>query len=215
MTMKKGPSPASSHTVQVVSVPERSPIVVLFLGGYRGLLVHWDRGRNHYCPGAATCPPNRHKIRSVWKGYAPVDLWDVSLSIFLPRVLEVTESLEHSLAGRDLAGEIWALRRGGVRKNKEVEGQWTESRDPASIRPPFPIEPILQCLYHTSAIELGIPNPMPSRTVLEAYLGAPPAVVFPGPGDEEQPAKPTEEQLKKLREFARGTRGSSDGRPPR
>jgi len=179
----------------------------MFLGPYEGCMVHY-KGGNVYCPGEDDCPASMHREQLLWKGYTAVDLWDKSLNHYLPMVLEVSESLEHQLRGRNLRGEVWVLQRKGHRNKKQITGDYTERRDSKSIRPAFDVLPIVRTLYHCSTLCLGLDNPVPSPTMLEAYLGAPPSIAFPDAGEEEN-KKIDPATREKLREEMRTAFGAT------
>jgi hypothetical protein len=138
----------------------------------------------------------------VWKGYAPCRHWDNRLTRWSPAVLEVTECLEETLRGRSLTGEVWLLsREGGRKRSGKVCGAFMERKQDPQLVATFDVRPPLFRLYHTTELALGIANPLPPKLVL-------PQVDLPGPAIPDQaappaPAKPTAEQLEKLRLFTR------------
>lgn len=178
------PSQPRQHVVQLVSVPKAGLVVVCFVGPYRGMLTHYSRGETLPCIGEQECPSAIHRIRPVWKGYAPVRVYYSAGDWWLPGVLEITECLEELLRGRYLVGELWELTRAaGKRRTRPVEGRYVETRPIDGVFETFDILPVLQRRYHTKAIVLDIPNPVVPRVVL-------PVLRAPGPQRTEVAAEP-------------------------
>lgn len=165
-------SRSSSSPVHVLSVPENIPVTVRFLAGYQGLDTHWRSGRTIPCPGPDECLSSMHKSGIIWKGYAPVEAWEELGRLWVPFVLEVTESLEEQLRGRDLRGEVWTLFR--VQKNGRtdpVAGIYCERLAEGKLSPAFDVKPVLLRLFHVSELRLGRANPLPPKIMLEAVAG--------------------------------------------
>lgn len=113
--------------------------------------------------------------------------------MWYPAVLVVTEYLEELLRPRDLRGEVWALSKaGGKDRGNPVEGICVERLDPAKMRQPFDVKPVLLRLYHVADIPLGIPNPVEPKILLEPSPDAPPAGWVAAAPKEDAPASPEE-----------------------
>lgn len=199
---------ASREPVSVQPVPRVGELSVLFLGPYQGLITHWHSGRSWPCAGHDDCPSTIHRARSVWKGYAPVLVWDGPAQLWRPRVLELTEVLEEQLRGRNLAGEVWMLYRAeGGRKSARIEAVYLQRWARADVPQPFDVTPALQRFYHVQQLLLGVPNPLPAKLLLEPCVG--PAPKLPEIPASAAESPPTAEQMAKLREMARGAFGPS------
>lgn len=192
--------------VLVLSVPELAPIVVRFLGPYLGMLTHWRSGRSVPCDGPDECPTSLHRLGTIWKGYCPVQLWEEVGRVWRPHVLEVTETLEELLRGRELRGEVWNLWRSqdkGARGS--VTGLFCESHADRQLSKSFDILPVLLRLFHRSTLKLGHANPLPPRVVLEAQSGDAPTLpaeiaASAAPIDMEKQRAEARETWRRLRE---------------
>lgn len=203
----------SAHPVRVLPVPKGHGVVVIFAGPIEGCLSHWHQGRSLLCPGPEECAPSIHRGRTLWKGFAPVRHWNPHSETWRPAVLEVTEHLEEELHGRQLIGEVWFLQRAGTgKKSDPVQGSFLERRDDRTLTAPFSVMPALNRMYHCAEIRFGIPNPVPRKMLLPEIAAAGPEL--PAEAAAPEPSKPTGEQLKKLREFARDTRPVRRTGPP-
>jgi hypothetical protein len=189
--------------IRVVSVPQGKPLVVLFLGAYGGLLTHWVRNQTIACLGESLCPPAVHRNRAIWKGYAPAEFWDLANELWVPCVFELTESMEHLLAGRRIRGEVWTCSREGNRKTGTVCGVYSEKFEEPDLREPFDCLPILESVFHTSGLELTAINPVPAAVLSQARSARAPQIAARFTSRPEPEQQPTEEQKKKLRDQIR------------
>jgi hypothetical protein len=201
-TPPRGParSRTSSSPVRVLSVPAGIPVTCLFLAGYQGLDTHRKSGETIPCPGREECKECRNRAGIIWKGYAPVHVWDSVSRLWHPFVLELTESLEEELRPRDLVGEVWRLARiGPGHKNDPVTGEFIERREGNKVPAAFDIVPVLLRMYHVSSIRLGRPNSLPPKVCLEAVAGDAPKL----PEGEEDTSTPqaTEEVRRTMRDM--------------
>jgi hypothetical protein len=168
---------------------------------YGGLFVHY-KGRSIYCPGPDEC--QNHKLDRCWKGYCACESWDRVDSLWIPWVLEITESLELDFRGKFDAGQVWLLSREADRVRKKpspVVGRLLEERDPATFPAPFDIRPVLMHFYHTNSVQLNQKNPLPERTILLPSKGLPP--VFPSQKSE-QPTMGSRKLWEELRKKKQG-----------
>jgi hypothetical protein len=158
---------SSGFEVRISSVKVETPLTVRFLAGYRGILSHWYSHRGRACKGRGACPQEWHKVPPIWYGFAPVERWEPVLRKWIPTVLEITASLEHSLRGRELRGEMWALlRKVGKKDRGEVIGTYLETLP--KVRPAFDVFPVLEIAYGYGDFLIDLPNPVPPPLILEA-----------------------------------------------
>ena len=167
---------AGPHDVRLIAPKLDQLIYCRFLGPYRGLITHWARKRTTVCPGASLCPPADHKLRAIWRGYAPAEFWLPSASCWRAGVLELTESAEEKLRGRTLRGEVWAFLRTGTSQEKsKVEADYCERLDQNQLRSPFDVDPILRRFYRILDLPRDTPNPLPTKVRLADVGGPGPA----------------------------------------
>lgn len=213
-TSPRGPTPSRkpSSPVQVLSVPVNLPVCVRFLGPVLGLDTHWRSGRTIPCPGPDECPVSLHRTALIWKGYGPVEAWESSCRHWRSFVLEVTESLEEDLRGRDLRGEVWQLHRMQKSgKTDPVAGIFCERLPEHSLSKTFDIVPVLLRLFHVPRLTLGTRNPMPPKVVIEPVEGNPPNL----PLELQQAEKPQDagRKMEDARELWRRLREEQSRRP--
>lgn len=180
--------PIPAEPVRVLSVKTGFPMVVRFLDQIQGLDTHW-KGRTVPCDGPGECPATLHRTGVIWKGYAPVEVWEKDKELWRPWVLEVTSCLEERLRGRNIRGETWALERddNGKGKRSVLVGVYCETVDPNDIRPTFEILPVLLRIYNCSSLRLGVKNLLPGKVMLSVTHGKPPAL----PKQFETPTEPS------------------------
>lgn len=141
--------------------------------GYR---THWDGYTSRVCVGPIDCPTGLHRIKPVWYGYLAVERWDEQLRLWVPCVLQVTESMELDMRDQVARGQYWSLAMDGKKKKGNAARASLEGPCRADELPhPFDILPVLRALYHEP--ELRPPwmeNPQPGRIALAPSIGAPP-----------------------------------------
>jgi hypothetical protein len=170
-----GAQQCAPEPVTLLAVTCHVNLVVLFLGQIHGLWVHWYQGRSVYCPGAEQCPASVHRRKRLWKGYAAVYLWDPKRALWLPRVLEVTESLGDHLRDREMRGEVWVLgRKDPKARTSAVIGRQLQTRDVSTLRPPFDIRPVLARVFSCDLVVLDADHPRPPVVMLEPARDTPP-----------------------------------------
>jgi hypothetical protein len=172
------------------------------------LLTHWHTKQTIACLGENRCPPAVHRSQSVWKGYAPAEIWEGSEELYIPCVMEVTEALDHMLSGRKLRGEVWMLSRPEGGKKSPVVGVYSQTDQESWLRPAFSILPVLERVYHRAALVVGVANPVPRPVFLEPCEGVQPKLLTeltsPNPVDhhaEKQNKEAIKEQLSKMRKM--------------
>lgn len=218
MPTENGTAGRPGSVVRVVSVPRNRPLAVLFCGPVRGMLTHWHQARSWCCPGEQLCPPSLHRARTVWKGYAPVRVWDAAAKRWAAHVLEVTEALDELLRPHVLPGQVWLLaREESHKKSGPVTGSYVERRTEAELTMPFDILPPLGRMYASAHVLLDVPNPVPPKLVLPEVDGQGPAL--PGAQQLAPEAEPTAADRAKtkkilteaMRGFKPGQNGSHNG----
>lgn len=176
------PASSSIRTLRVFRVEEGTTSHVRTLSqSYSGLFTHFVRGQgSKYCRGDK-CDTITHKLDRVWKGYAAVEVWNVSAENWMPAALEISEALELDFRGLWRRGQEWELFRdfpqGKKKKKQPVIGKLHKEHDPASMPPTFDFRPVLLHLYHVEIIQLGDDNPMPPRIIIADSVGEAPAAI--------------------------------------
>jgi len=201
MVSKRRPSPSPSGTalpVEIFSVQPGTATFYRFLDNLQGLNTHWNGKRTVPCDGEGTCPASLHRGRTIFKAYAPAELWKPAERHWLPGVLEATEALEEQLRGRQLRGEVWMLKRGGEgRKDDPVFGVYSETYNGENLRPAFDIVPVLLRFYHVPRLVLGVENALPAKLLLDPAQGDQPKLPFIlEPSD---PPRPDQEEIDRLK----------------
>jgi hypothetical protein len=190
---------ARPYIPQVVSVPKTGEITVCFCAPWDGIITHYTRDGTVPCPGEEDCPAAIHRIRPIFRGYAPVRVHVAQAALWVPEVLEVTEHLEEALRGRHVAGEVWVLsRKVGKRKTRPVVGRYLETRHVDGVFDPFDVRPVVHRMYHTDRIRWGCTNPVPPRLMLQAVEAPPPDAGSIAPPTA-RPGETHEEIMQRLR----------------
>lgn len=173
-----------------------------------GCFTHYFRGRSQFCHGK-DCNPLMHKTDATWKGYIAAEWYIEQLAAWRPIVMEITEHAELDMRGLYRRGQIWNFYRpsDASKKNPPTFAALLEERSPESMPPAFDILPVLQTLYHTMNIDLGVLNPLPPRVLL--YDSADPPPEFLREKVEQQQAAQAE-QARKLREMAERDKARMD-----
>lgn len=177
------PPASAMRALRVLSVAQGTTYHVQFLADdYGGCLTHYKK-KSHYCKGN-DCPAWLHNCGdTTWKGYAAVVVWNAAKKVWMPWVLEITESLELDLRSIVRRGQIWELWRNAAgKRSSPAEGKLLEEdRDPAGVPAAFSVVSVVRQLYHFTAIDLSQRNPMPPRTLVADIEGEGPAVLQRGP----------------------------------
>lgn len=154
--------------VRVVRVDQEKVLLVRFLAGWQACKMHYrPTGKEKYYPCQNDqCPTDWHRCKPLWRGWAPVELWEEATQLWWPMALEVTESLEEQLRGKQLRGQTWGLSRPKVKKegNPVVAALVAEGGD---FRRPFDVTSLLLRIYRCEKIHWGYANPMPPKLMLE------------------------------------------------
>jgi hypothetical protein len=164
-------------TVGLLKIETNQTYRVRFLAySPKGLFTHWRTKPpgSIYCEGDSC---SLHKQERFWKSYQCVELLGANGRLWYPTVLEVTEHLELDFRGLTARGQVWDITRPARRKGKRASltGVFVETRNVATLRPPFDVVPILRTVFHRDMVEQTVLNPLPSRTLLE------PSEEEPGP----------------------------------
>jgi len=138
-------------------------------------MVMWQKGRNHYVE-----PQRVNEVKEknalTWKGYTAALLWDAPAGLWLPVVLELTESAERDMRTAYSRGQLWELRRAEQtdRRKTPVVATLRSTQGPADAPEAFHIRDVLLALYHVRAIDLSAKNPLPLRTLVSPVTLPPP-----------------------------------------
>lgn len=201
-TPKEGPR-AGVRPVRVTSIGKNTASTVRFLDQVRGVLIHRQGKVQKPCTEPDPCPGPYHRWQTLWKGYAPAEVWSQQEQVWWPTVLEVTEALEESLRGHALRGSSWLLTRPQPsEKPCPVLGRFLKRYPDDQVRKPFPIEPVLCRLFHVASIRLETANPLQPKILLEAATGPGPDELFEEMADDPKP--PTTEEWRNLRAQMKG-----------
>lgn len=162
-----------SETHQIRTLAGTGPEAELPLLGY---FTHWRHGATRVCVGLTDCEPALHRIDPIWYGYLAVERWMDSTNVWIPCVLQVTESLELDFRGRLKRGQYWELGMGSQKKKgNPTRGQLLGTCQDEELPNPFDLLPILRALFHCPGLQPPrIPNPTPGRVALMPSQGAPP-----------------------------------------
>jgi hypothetical protein len=130
--------------------------LVRFLGGPRGIITHWGRGRPLACPGPDQCKD--HRNRPKWKGYAPGQLWRKDDRLWVPYCIEMTPGLVECTGTSCLRGQCWEIFR--VKRSygdRAVEGNLVREYNSHDLPQPFDVVRTVETMYGTLAIEWDVP----------------------------------------------------------
>lgn len=199
-------------TLEVLRLAAGATTVVRTLSeSYTGLLTHY-KGRGQYCPQDDTC--KNHQIEQVWKGYCCAEEWVEVEQAWIPRVLEISESLDQDMKEVYRRGQVWQITH-KLKKPKDkrgkVKGVLWEQLHSHLLPQPFSMLTPLLLMYHVKAIKLDTDNPQPRRTKLAQSLGSPPRP----PSREQFAAAPVSQEMRSdLKELIARTAQSDADRLP-
>lgn len=188
--------------IRIESPKPRQALIVAFLGGYGGIETHFARGFSTACLGDDNCNPAYHRTRKIWKGYAPVQMFERRTSLWHQAALEISEGVEHLLRGRQLRGEVWIFSRQGNKKNGAVTGVYSQRFADSEIPAPFDLLGVLRRFYHTNLLELDSENMLPPRTYQTPAPGPIPQCVERA-GRVDQQQEESMEERRKAAQFLR------------
>jgi hypothetical protein len=185
------------------NVPKTGKSAIRFLGAYKGTLTHFQAGKTVPCLGEYDCPSPVHRLKLVWKAYAPVHYWRQQFRDWLPAVLEITERLEDLILGLTLRGTVWDLwRQAAEGKCQEVWGEQIGEVSESLLGPEFDVLPTVQRVIGRAIPLWGVSNPKPRRVIVEPVLGEAP----PGYGEpviDEAEAQKRRDMMEKMRKTFR------------
>jgi len=176
---RRGPAPPPGVAVPIRTecCPEDGKANVRFLGRYFGTFTHYSKKGSTPCLGESECPSPLHKNRMIWKGFAPAEYYRREpYNDWCPCVWEVTESLDHILAGISLRGTVWEIFRvpGDCGKPEVTALLLSVVHDEKSLRPAFDVKPCVARLYGYLPMQWDVKNHVPPRLRLEPSQDAPP-----------------------------------------
>lgn len=156
---------------------------ILCTGEIFGAYFHYTRREgSRPCQGdACQCKGKLHGAE--WKGFVPAEEWVGGASAWIPGALEITENCALEMTGRVERGQLWVLSRPPKSPGKagKVSALLSELRDPATLRPPFDVGPILYHLFRCGVV-LDKRCHVPPKPVMEVSTDAgPPAAIIEGP----------------------------------
>lgn len=172
--------PSGQFALRIFRVSEGSEWFIRTLAhSYGGLFTHWFQGASRYCQ-EEDCPAHLHKLDKQWKGYTPVEVWDLALKLWIPSVLEITERLELDFRLHFQRAQVWRLTRNKdyQKKRQPVFGKLIDQLDEMTLPEPFEILPVLQTTFHRQWFNLNQQNPLPLPPKLAASPGLPPRVLL-------------------------------------
>jgi hypothetical protein len=140
-----------------------------------GYMTHWRHGATRVCVGPHDCEPALHRIDAIWYGYLAVERWDEEMHLWVPHVLQVTESLELDMRKKLARGQYWELSMVATRaKGNPTRGQLIGLVQD-ELPMPFDVLPVLRTMFHRADLQPpSIANPAPGRIALVPSTGAPP-----------------------------------------
>ncbi len=147
--------------IEIVHVPEGRGLTVVLLGPWSMIWTHWQyvkgkKGRGVYCPGDGECSPKLHNGKRFAKFYAATlyaqkngEAW-----VWIPAVLEVTETMWTQFPGRDLRGDKFNLARKRVgAAGWENTAQFVERLNTRFLPDSIDVRQAVSILYGHVAIE--------------------------------------------------------------
>lgn len=189
-------APGQPIVLEMVPVPKEGQITVQFLANPLGVLIHQKNEDDRYaCAGPGECRPEIHRLKVIWKGYAPaLRRRPAPYSDWIPCVFEVTRSLAHLMGTDPVRGQVWRCWRAKNRYDRmECTGDLLETLSPSDCPIAFDVQPVVYRVYHTVAILFGAPDPMPPREVVQPVKGYTP------PGEEAAPMSADEQKADQRR----------------
>lgn len=141
-----------------------------------GYMTHWRNNATRVCRGVQQCEPALHRIDQIWYGYLAIERWDDQSQLWIPHVLQVTESLELDLRKKLERGQYWELSMVAVKKKgNPTRGQLIGRCDEEELPLPFDVLQVLRSIFHCPDLQPpAIANPTPGRIALKPSTGAPP-----------------------------------------
>lgn len=141
-----------------------------------GYMTHWRHGATRVCMGPQLCELALHRIDQIWYGYLAVERWDEGMHLWVPHVLQVTESLELDMRKKLERGQYWELSMVNTKpKGNPTRGQLIGRCDDDELPMPFDILPVLRAMFHRPDLQPpSVANPTPGRIALAPSTGAPP-----------------------------------------
>jgi hypothetical protein len=192
----RAPTPHSVMRMLRLHVGD-TEVVRILSHSYKGCLTHWYKGRGRYCPGNDTC--KYHDIEAVWKGYCSAEHWDQAAQLWMPVVLEISESLDQDFWGEFARGQVWQLSYPAPQKKGKasgIRGQLWEVRPEHTFPEPYDLRPVLLSVYHVTEIKLNLANPLPRRLKVQPSQDVGPRNLVSA----EQTPKPTAADIERFRQ---------------
>lgn len=184
---------------------------VRFCGPVETIHVHWPnkaRARASACAGGS-CPPETHKMRLAWQGFAAAEIWQAYLQIWEPVVAQITPGWFDQLGKMNPRGSLWIVQRTQNTFGKdEIVAHMIERVDPSSLRVDIAVRPAVCRVYGQADIAWARPPILTQRQLLVPSTDAPPATaVPPTPRDQVEGTAEYEARLKADQEEIRKAGG--------
>lgn len=173
---------ASGVVVRLVPVPLEGKITVRFLGPCVGILTHGTKWKQAVaCPGEQHCPATLHRSKTIWKGYAPAEVWEENpIRLWVPCVVEITEHLWEMMHEHTLRGSVWMLERVSEgRRTHIVQGVMVDQLDPRTLRSDVQVQTVVCRVWKSSHIFFGAKPLIPPRQTLTATIDTEPITASP------------------------------------
>jgi len=167
--------------IEIAHVPaDGRQLRVVFLSNWYCLHTHWDAKRGRKGAAAACrgneCPTRLHDLKTDRKFYAAGKWWERrgQAGVWVPAVIESTETMWALFPDRDLRGDAYLLRRQRLKPGWDNEIKFLERLDPAKLRDDIDVRAAVSIVYGHVAIEWSPFPSMPPRQVLEVEDAEPP-----------------------------------------
>jgi hypothetical protein len=172
-----------AEAIEIAHVPaDGRQLRVVFLGNWYCLHTHWDSKRGRKGAAAACrgneCPARLHDLKTDRKFYAAGKWWERrgQAGVWVPAVIEVTETMWALFPDRDLRGDAYLLARRRLKPGWDNEIKFLERLDPSKLRDDIDVRAAVSIVYGHVAIEWSSNPSTPPRQVLEVEDADPPPV---------------------------------------
>lgn len=171
-----------AEAIEIAHVPaDGRQLRVVFLGNWYCLHTHWDSKRGRKGAAAACrgneCPGRLHDLKTDRKFYAAGKWWERrgQAGVWVPAVIEVTETMWALFPDRDLRGDAYLLTRRRLKPGWDNEIKFLERLDPKKLRDDIDVRAAVSIVYGHVSIEWSPFPSTPPRQVLEVEDADPPA----------------------------------------
>lgn len=186
--------------LKIFSVPVfgQGRVLVRFLGGPNGMILHQGKKYPFPCPGQETC--RFHSSRPRWAGFAPVQVWNPGEKKWHPWVLQMSSALVECTGTTDLRGQGWIVYRIQTEfGSRQIEGTHHSNYDCDSIPRAFPVESVVENCMGTTEIMWGVHPENFIRPRAEISSDQPPPIPGEGKGRRQNPLETPKQINDRLR----------------